>query len=176
MVAIHRKVKEEIEDRKANIKFRVQADYNTDPRPTILSKLTGLPASGSKASSANSIMGPRDDYTMLVVGTRGMSNMESMMMGSVSIFLLNHSPIPVVVVRSVARRKGSDGTDQRAAGGSNGKVGSVARLGSIVEGGKNGAGERPSKVGSLHDAPIRMSSLDGGSIAFTSLQKKNTSK
>ena len=91
MVFIHKKVQElqEKEIHASSIKFRVQAEYNQDPRPTILNKLTSKYVGGTK-----------EEYTMLVVGTRGMSNIESMVMGSVSVFLLNHSPIPVVVVRS----------------------------------------------------------------------------
>ena len=134
MVAIHRKAKEEIESRKANYKFRVQADFNVDPRPTILTKITGV------SEKSNIPAGPKDNYSMLVVGTRGMSNIESMMMGSVSIFLLNHSPIPVVVVRSTGPKKQNSG---RRLNSGTYKLASTSS-----------------------DAPIVMSSLDGGGSSW----------
>ena len=141
MVAIHHKIKEQVEARKSNIKFRVQSDFNVDPRPTILAKITGV------SEKTNVPLGPKDNYTMLVVGTRGMSNIESMMMGSVSVFLLNHSPIPVAVVRSVAKNKGSGSRMDRT---SNSRI-ERGLGGSIAEG--------PSRIGSLNNAPIRMSSV-----------------
>ena len=141
MVAIHKKVQELQKTHSFSIKFRVHAEYNQDPRPTILNKLTPKYVGVTK-----------EEYTMLVVGTRGMSNIESMVMGSVSVFLLNHSPIPVVVVRS-SREKPSK------------------KFSGIYDGGESQPTIRSSSRDRTRsgDHPIRMGSLDRANQMISNL-------
>ncbi|KAI8899954.1 hypothetical protein BC833DRAFT_583823 [Globomyces pollinis-pini] len=84
MIQIHNKMKELIKKSGKDILFRVHASWNEDARSAILEKLK-QPTSSK--------------YRMLVIGSRGQSNLEGLMMGSVSNYILNTSPIPVVVVR-----------------------------------------------------------------------------
>jgi nucleotide-binding universal stress UspA family protein len=64
-------------------KFRVHSEYSKDARELILTKINNEPGK----------------YSMLVIGTRGQSNLAGALMGSVSNYLLSQSTIPVVVVR-----------------------------------------------------------------------------
>lgn len=89
MISIHSKVKD-LESKlnaPAPLRFRVNLEFSDDVKHALMEKITG------KNDPAGEV------YNMVVVGSRGMSNLGSIVVGSVSNFLLNQAPVPVVVVR-----------------------------------------------------------------------------
>lgn len=74
MTTIHERVKAI-----TSKKFRVHADFNVDPKTQILEKLKS--------------------YHMVVIGSTGKTMVQGVLLGSVGQFLLNKSPIPVVIYR-----------------------------------------------------------------------------
>ena len=91
MISIHKKVKIESSALGLDIAYRVHAEFDNDPSVAILNKINGK----YKGASANS-----EIYSMVILGSRGMSSVESLIIGSISSYLLKWSPIPVVVVRN----------------------------------------------------------------------------
>ncbi|KAJ3260813.1 hypothetical protein HK103_007376 [Boothiomyces macroporosus] len=80
MVDLHKKVKELLITFEKSLIHRVNAEWGEDARNVILNKI-------------------KQGYGMVVVGSRGMSALEGIVVGSVSTFLLNQSPVPVIVVK-----------------------------------------------------------------------------
>ena len=74
MTTIHERVKAI-----TSKKFRVHADFNVDAKAQILEKLKS--------------------YQMVVIGSTGKTMVQGVLLGSVGQFLLNKSPIPVVIYR-----------------------------------------------------------------------------
>ncbi|KAJ3270520.1 hypothetical protein HDV01_007776 [Terramyces sp. JEL0728] len=80
MVDMHKRVKELLVAYEKSFIYRINAEWSEDPRNAILNKI-------------------QKGYGMVVVGSRGMSALEGIVVGSVSTFLLNRSPVPVIVVK-----------------------------------------------------------------------------
>ncbi|KAI8898066.1 hypothetical protein BC833DRAFT_456897 [Globomyces pollinis-pini] len=83
MILIHNQVSDLKKKFNKEFLFRVHGEMSTDARASILNKLKQKERS----------------YTMLVIGSRGQSLLEGVVLGSVSNYLLQKSPVPVVVVR-----------------------------------------------------------------------------
>ncbi|KAI8895170.1 hypothetical protein BC833DRAFT_602262 [Globomyces pollinis-pini] len=84
MVAIHEQMKEKVSRSGKEIMFRVHATFDDNAKKAVINKLQQPTAS---------------KYRMVVVGSRGQSGLKGLVNGSVSTYVMNNSPIPVVVVR-----------------------------------------------------------------------------
>lgn len=82
MTALHARISQYLEDSGHVVRFRIHALYAEDPKKAILDKINA-----------------KSKYAMLVVGSRGQSHLKGLLLGSVSAYLLNECPIPVVLSR-----------------------------------------------------------------------------
>jgi nucleotide-binding universal stress UspA family protein len=83
MITVHDEVKNFQQKEGVQFKYRVHCLFSDDAKKALL----------DKAHQS------QDKYRMLIVGSRGMSSLAGVLMGSVSTFLLNHCDVPVVVCK-----------------------------------------------------------------------------
>jgi nucleotide-binding universal stress UspA family protein len=83
MVEVYEQAKEMKLKASKEFHFRVHAVYHEDPRVALLQKIN---------------LDPKK-YSLLIMGSRGVSSLAGVVLGSVSTYMLNQSPIPVVVTR-----------------------------------------------------------------------------